>query len=208
MEKKSESRCKICRASGEKLFLKGARCYTNSCSVTKGRQRPGQHGKIRIRKSDFYFQLQEKQKAKQIYGIREKQFKIYVIKAEKLSGIAGDNVLQLLERRLDNVVYRLGFSNSRKEARQLVRHRHFLVNGKIIDIPSYLVCVDDEIELKEKGKKNKKIRETVNLNSQKGIPPWLELNVNELKGKVLELPTRDKIDTPLNMELIIGFYSR
>lgn len=201
--------CKICRREGEKLYLKGERCYTDKCSVERRPYAPGQHGKDRRGKpSEYGIQLREKQKVKSIYGILERQNRRYFKIATKMQGIAGENYLQLLERRLDNVVYRLGFATSRSEARQFVLHGHIRVNGRKVNIPSYLVDVEDVITVKESSRKLPRFKEVFEINADLKVPDWLSVDMEKAEGKVLALPTRDDIDYPVEENLIVEFYSR
>ena len=201
--------CKICRREGEKLYLKGERCYTDKCPVERRPYGPGQHGKDRRGKlSEYGIQLREKQKVKSIYGILERQNRRYFKIATKMQGIAGENYLQLLERRLDNVVYRLGFATSRSEARQFVLHGHIRVNGRKVNIPSYLVDVEDVITVKESSRKLPRFKEVFEINADLKVPDWLSVDMEKAEGKVLALPTRDDIDYPVEENLIVEFYSR
>lgn len=203
-------RCRLCRREGMKLFLKGERCHTDKCSFERRSYPPGQHGpvQLRVKLSDYGIRLREKQKVKRIYGISEKQMRKYYDMAINMPGQAGHNLLQLLERRLDNVVFRLGFAQSRAQARQMVNHGFFLVNGKPVDIPSYLVKVGDVIELKEKYRNNPQIQESLEVRQQRGIPSWLELEIENFRGKVKALPSREDITMPIHESYIIEFYSR
>jgi small subunit ribosomal protein S4 len=200
--------CRLCRREGLKLYLKGERCYSDKCSIERRNYPPGQHARARMKHSDYGAQLREKQKLKRIYGIMERQFKNYFLKAERQKGITGTNLLILLERRLDNMVFRMGFADSRNEARQLVRHGHFLVNGRKVDIPSYLVKVGDIIELREKSKKIIKIREAMESVVRRGIPNWLQVDREKFMGKVIALPTREDLTMPIQEQLIVEFYSK
>jgi len=191
-----------------KLFLKGDRCYTDKCAFERRPYPPGQHGHTRPKLTNYGLQLREKQKVKRMYGILERQFRMYVEKASRMKGISGENLLILLERRLDNVVYRLGFAVSRSEARQLIRHNHFLVNDKKVNIPSYLVKVGDVIKLKENSRKITKIAESLEAASKRGLPKWLECDRENFTGKVISLPSREDITIPIQENLIIEFYSR
>jgi len=203
-------KCRLCRREGMKLFLKGERCYTDKCPFERRSYPPGQHGpqQLRTKLSDYGIRLREKQKVKRIYGISEKQMRRYYEMATKMPGQAGHNLLQLLERRLDNVVYRLGFAVSRAQARQYVNHGFFKVNGRNVDIPSYLVKPGDIIELKEKYRNNPQIIESLETVVRKGIPSWLELDAENFKGIVKNLPTREDITMPIQESYIIEFYSR
>jgi small subunit ribosomal protein S4 len=198
--------CRLCRREGMKLNLKGDRCYTDKCAFTRRGYAPGQHGQGRKKVSDYGVQLREKQKARRVYGILEKQFRKYYEKADKLRGITGENLLKLLEMRLDNVIYRLGYGNSRKEARQLVNHGHFLVNGKKVDIASYQVSANDVITVREKSRASELFK--VFAENPKTLPNWLEGNVENFEGKVVAEPSREDIDTPINETLIVELYSK
>jgi small subunit ribosomal protein S4 len=200
--------CRLCRRESEKLFLKGDRCLTDKCAVERRKYSPGQHGQRRKKLSDYALQLREKQKAKEIYGLLEKQFRLYYFKAEKMKGVTGTNLLQLLERRLDNIVYRMGFAANRNQARQLVLHGHFTVNGRRVNIPSYLVRTGDVIVPKEKSKKLVAIEENISKIEHRGLPGWIEMDINNLKGKVLNYPSRDDIELPVQEQLIIELYSK
>jgi len=201
--------CRQCRREGEKLFLKGDRCYSDKCAVERKNYSPGMHGQGRRQKvSEYGLQLREKQKTRRIYGVLEKQFRNYFDKADRQQGITGENLLILLERRLDNVVYRLGFAASRKEARQLITHGHFTINGKKASIPSMLVKVNDVIQVKEKSKELAKFQEIKEQAAYKTPPEWLSVDVENLTGRVLAYPVREQIDTPVNEQLIVELYSR
>ena len=190
------------------MFLKGSRCYTDKCAVDRKENPPGQHGRTRSKFSDYGNQLREKQKVKRIYGILEKQCRLYFRKASRQKGVTGDNFLFLLERRLDNVVFRLGFATSRNEARQLVTHRHFKVNGSLVDIPSFLVKLGDIVEPKEKSKKVARITEAIESVDRRGVPRWLELDKPNFKGKISDFPTREEITIPIQEQLIVELLSR
>lgn len=200
--------CRLCRRDGMKMFLKGTRCYTEKCAFERRKYPPGQHGHNRGKLSDYGLQLREKQKVKRIYGVMEKQFKNYFEKATKMKGITGENLLKLLERRLDNVVYRMGFAINRRQARQLVKHGYFMVNGKKVDIPSYLVRPGDIIEIIQPGKELEIVKESLALTEQRGIPEWLDVNTEEMKGKFVRLPERQEIQLPVQEQLIVEFYSK
>lgn len=200
--------CRLCRRESEKLFLKGDRCLTDKCAVERRKYSPGQHGQRRRKLSDYALQLREKQKAKEIYGLLEKQFRMYYFKAEKMKGVTGSNLLQLLERRLDNIVYRMGFAANRNQARQLVLHGHFTVNGGRVNIPSYLVRTGDVIVPREKSKKLVAIEENISKIEHRGLPGWIEMDTNNLTGKVLNYPSRDDIELPVQEQLIIELYSK
>jgi small subunit ribosomal protein S4 len=192
-----------------KLFLKGQRCYTDKCAVERRAYGPGQHGQRRRRKpTDYGIQLKEKQKAKRIYGVLEKQFKNYYKEAERQKGVTGENLMRLLERRLDNVVYRVGFAPSRSAARELVVHGHFRVNGRKVDIPSYLIKPGDEVTVREKSQRVHDVRMSVDAKAGVGTVEWLELDPKKFSGRVLELPSREQIPSPVNEQLIVNFYSR
>lgn len=203
------ARCRLCRRQGEKLFLKGQRCSSDKCAIERRPYGPGQHGQRRRRKpTDYGLQLKEKQKAKAIYGIMERQFKNYYKEADRQRGVTGENLMRLLERRLDNIAYRLGFAPSRSAARELVIHGHLEVNGKKVDIPSYLVTVGDEIRVRERSQSNLEVRLSVDAKSGVGTVEWLELDPKKFMGRVLELPSREQIPSPVNEQLIVNFYSR
>jgi small subunit ribosomal protein S4 len=204
----TKSVCRLCRRENLKLFLKGERCYTEKCAVDRRGYAPGQHGQSRKKVSDYGTQLREKQKVRRIYGLLENQFRNTFKKADRQKGITGANLLNLLERRLDNIVFRLGFANSRNEARQLVLHRHFLVNHSKVNIPSYLVKPGDVIELKEKSKKVVRILEALEGVARRGVPPWLELDKEQTKGQVKALPAREDITIPIQEKLIVELYSK
>jgi len=202
-----DAACRICRREGIKLFLKGARCFTEKCAIERRNYPPGQHGLNRGRLTPFGVRLREKQKAKQIYGILERQFRKYFAWGEREKGVTGENLPRLLERRLDNVVFRLGFAASRREARQMVAHGHFQVNGRKVSIPSYLVKVGDVIQLKPTSKLAERV--TDNLNAGRGqVPPWLEVIPAEQKGIVRGLPLREDVQLPVQEQLIVELYSK
>ncbi|AEV70315.1 30S ribosomal protein S4 [Acetivibrio clariflavus] len=200
--------CRLCRREGEKLFLKGERCYTNKCAVARRGYAPGQHGQNRKKLSEYGIQLREKQKARRYYGVLESQFRKYFEMAVRKKGVTGVNLLQLLELRLDNVIYRLGLATSRPEARQLVRHGHFMVNGSRVDIPSYITKLGDKITVAEKSKSSPKIKSILENTSGKVIPKWLEFDADNLTGKIVALPSREDIDLPLKENLIVELYSK
>ena len=204
------SLCRLCRAEGAKLFLKGDRCYSDKCSFERRSYIPGEHGQIKFRRkaSDYGIQLREKQKLKRTFGLLEKSFKGYFEKAKRRKGIAGTNLLLLLERRLDNMVYRLGFANSRGEARQLVKHNHFLVNDKKVNIPSYLVKMGDKIQVKEKSRKVVTILDAIGTVARRGVPEWLDLDKDNFAGVVKALPTREELTMPIQEQLVVEFYSK
>lgn len=209
MAKYSDSVCRLCRREGQKLFLKGDRCYSNKCSVERRQYAPGMHGQSRGKKpSEFSIQLREKQKARRIYGVLEKQFRRYFAIASRQKGMTGENLLRLLERRLDNVVYRLGFAASRAEARQFVTHGHITVNGRRVDIPSYLVSVGESISIKETSKDINRIKEMTELLKDRTVPAWLSLDAGSITGTVINLPSREDIQIPIEEHLIVEKYSR
>ncbi len=200
--------CRLCRRESEKLFLKGDRCYTDKCGVERRKYPPGQHGQRRRKFSDYAIQLREKQKTKETYNLLEKQFKNYFHLAEKKKGVTGSNLLQLLERRLDNVVYRLGFVSNRRQARQLVLHGHFNVNGKRVNIPSYLISVGDTIGMKETSMKLDIVKDNIEKIAHRGLPSWVEMDTDNLIGRILHLPERDEIALPVQEQLIVELYSK
>ena len=201
--------CRLCRREGMKLFLKGERCYTEKCAIEKRNMPPGQHGKTRKSKMAGYgVQLREKQKVKRIYGVLEDQFRRYFEQAERTRGITGETLLQLLERRLDNAVYRLGFATSRPQARQLVRHGHFQVNGKKVDIPSYSVKPGDVIAVRERSQKTPSIVHAIEEVKGRGIPEWLQFDAEAMSAKVSSIPTREQINLPVQESLIVELYSK
>jgi small subunit ribosomal protein S4 len=209
MARYRDAKCKICRREGEKLFLKGDRCFSNKCAIEKRNYPPGQHGRGRRGKASKYnIQLREKQKLRRAYGLLEKQFRNYFAAAAKIKGITGTNLLQLLERRLDNVVYRLGFTTSRAMARQLIRHNHFEVNGQKVNVPSYLVSPGDIISPRGKSKDLFIIQEAIkNIDSRTSVP-YLDMDTNKLEGAFVEIPSRDAIPMPVDEQLIVELYSK
>ncbi|MBO5453353.1 MAG: 30S ribosomal protein S4 [Clostridia bacterium] len=200
--------CRLCRREGMKLFLKGDRCYSDKCSLSQRQYAPGQHGQGRKKLSEYGLQLREKQKAKRYYGVLEKQFRHYFELAEKKQGITGENLLGILETRLDNVAYRLGFGTSRAEARQIVRHGHVTVNGRRVNIPSYLVSVGDVIAVAEKSKGADSMKAILESTSGKATPKWLDLNKDTAEAKVIAAPARDDIDIEIAEHLIVELYSK
>ena len=200
--------CRLCRREGKKLFLKGERCYSEKCSVGIRGYAPGQHGQGRKKSSEYGLQLRAKQTARRFYGVQENQFHHYFEVAERKQGVTGDNLLRILESRLDNVVYRVGFASSRAEARQLVGHGHFEVNGKRVDIASYLLKAGDEIAICEKARSSDKMKAVIEANSAKPVPEWISVNREQLTAKVINLPTREQIEAPVDEQLIVEFYSR
>ncbi len=208
MAKYNGPQCKLCRREGTKLFLKGDRCYSTKCAVVRRQSAgaPGQHGQTRKKLSNFGLQLREKQKAKRIYGVLEKQFRIIYNSADKKVGVTGENLISFLEMRLDNVVFKLGFANSRKEARQLVSHGHFCVNGRKVDIPSYRVKVNDIVEVREKSRSTEKFKALFENN--KTLPLWLAIDGESYRGKVVAVPCKEDLNVQFNETLIVEFYSK
>ncbi|KLU67520.1 30S ribosomal protein S4 [Desulfosporosinus acididurans] len=201
--------CRLCRREGMKLFLKGERCYTGKCAIDRRAYAPGQHGQARGKKpTEYGLQLREKQKARRLYGVMEKQFQHYFDEAARRKGVTGENLLVLLERRMDNVVFHLGFASSRPEARQLVSHGHFTVNGKRVDIPSYSVRVGEVIAVKEGSKSSPRMKELLENLGTRSVPGWLSLDANAAAGTVVALPTREDIQLPIQEHLIVEKYSR
>jgi small subunit ribosomal protein S4 len=206
MARSIDPKCKKCRREGMKLFLKGERCLTEKCGIERRAYPPGQHGRGRTKQSEYLTQLREKQKAKRYYGVLEKQFRAYYDKASSRTGITGENLLRQLECRLDNIVYRLGFAASRAQGRQLVRHGHFLVNGRRVDIPSYQVRPDDIVSMKSASGAEAVVRDATDLTAS--VANWLQADHDNLTGKVLRLPDREEIDTPVQEQLIVELYSK
>lgn len=204
------SLCRVCRREGLKLFLKGDRCYSDKCSFERRGYAPGEHGQSRDRRkhSDYGVQLREKQKLKRSFGLLEKQLKGYYNKADRQKEVTGTNLLILLERRLDNIVYRMGFASSRGEARQLIKHNHFLVNDRKVNIPSYLVRVSDEIQVREKSRKMSRILDSMETVARRGIPQWLELDKDNLKGVIKIFPVREELTMPIQEQLVVELYSK
>ncbi len=200
--------CKQCRREGIKLFLKGERCFSDKCSFDRRPYAPGQHGQRRGKATEYARHLREKQKARRIYGVLEKQFSNYFKKADRAKGVTGDNLIQLLEKRIDNVVYRMGFANTRRAGRQLVRHNHILVNGKRVNIPSYLVKAGDEITIRERSQKIASILESLEARQRQGWDGWLEIDPKGLKGVFKEIPDVQNLQLPIEPQLIVEFYSR
>jgi small subunit ribosomal protein S4 len=204
-----DARCRLCRREGSKLFLKGARCFTDKCAFERRGYVPGEHGKNRrIKETNYGQQLREKQKARRIYGLLERQFRHVFSKAAVAKGVTGEALLQMLERRLDNVVFRLGLAASRSAARQLVRHRHVQVNGRTTDIPSFLVKAGDEVAVREKSRKLAVVLSSVEARKGQSVPGWLEFDSTALRGRILHIPSRDAIPTPINEQLIVELYSK
>jgi small subunit ribosomal protein S4 len=206
MARDTSPQCKQCRREGQKLFLKGERCLTEKCGVERRSYPPGEHGRGRVRQSEYRQQLREKQKTRRYYQLLEKQFRSYYDRASRQPGITGDNLLQLLERRLDNVLVRLGFAASRRQARQLISHGHWLVNGRRVDIASYQVRPDDVISIKDNSGAADTVRSATELTA--AVPPWLQADHDALTAKVLRLPARDEITTPVQEQLIVELYSK
>ena len=200
--------CKLCRREGKKLYLKGERCYTGKCAIERRAYAPGQHGQSRKKATEYGLQLRAKQQAKRYYGIQEGQFYKYFLMAERKQGVTGENLLRICESRLDNVVYLLGWANSRAEARQLVTHGHYKVNGKKVNIPSYLIKAGDEVSIKDKSLDSDKIKATLEANASRPVPQWLDLNAEALTAKILALPTREQIMVPVEEHLIVELYSK
>jgi small subunit ribosomal protein S4 len=208
MARYCESVCRICRRENQKLFLKGDRCFTEKCSFERRGYPPGQHGQGRIKFSEYGLQLREKQKIKKTYGLLEKQFRNLFEDADRMKGVTGSNLLSMLERRLDNVTYRSGFANSRSEARQLVRHGHFFVNGRAVNIPSYMVKKGDVVEVRELSRKVARIGGALEAVKRREIPQWLELDSGAMKSRVRDLPARDDITAPMEERLVVELYSK
>ncbi len=200
--------CKLCRREGKKLFLKGDRCYTGKCSIERRSYAPGQHGQSRKKTSEYGLQLRAKQQARRYYGVNESQFHKYFLMAERRQGVTGENLLRICESRLDNVVYLLGWANSRAEARQLVIHGHYKVNGNKVDIPSYLLKAGDVVAIKDKSKDSEKIKSVLEANASRPVPQWLDLNRDAAEAKIVALPERDQIAAPVEEHLIVEFYSK
>ena len=208
MSRYKDAQCRVCRREGCKLFLKGERCYSDKCSISRRNYAPGDHGQKRAKLSEYGTQLREKQKTKAYYGVGEKQFRKYFEMASNKKGITGENLLQILESRLDNVVYRLGYGLSRAEARQMVNHGQFDVNGKKVSIPSYLVKVGDVISVREIKKDNSTLKANAEANEKRPVPAWLEKNSKDISGKVIRLASREDIDIPVEEHLIVELYSK
>lgn len=201
--------CRLCRREGVKLFLKGARCYTEKCAIERRNYQPGQHGQSRrTRMTEYGTQLREKQKLKRIYGLTERQFRGSFLRATRQQGITGDNLLRLLEQRLDNVVYRLGLTSARQEARQLIQHGHVLVNGRTVDIPSCLVAEGDVVEVKPRSRGMVSVQQALATVEMRGVPTWLALEREQFRGTVRSLPTREEIGLPMTEQLVVEFYAR
>lgn len=208
MARYTDASCRLCRREGQKLFLKGARCYTDKCAIARRAYAPGQHGQARKKQSEYGLQLREKQKAKRFYGVLENQFRTYYEEASRKKGITGENLLFILESRLDNIVYRLGLATSRAEARQFVTHEHFRVNGKKVNVPSYLVKVGDVITVAQNSKESARFDQILDVTNGRVVPSWLEFDAENLTGKVVALPTREEVDAPVQEHLIVELYSK
>jgi len=203
-----DSVCKICRREGSKLFLKGDRCFSNKCAIEKRAYAPGEHGQRRIKATDYSIQLREKQKMRRTYGVMERQFRNYFRRAERLPGMPGENLIRLIERRLDNLVYRLGFASSRAEARQLVRHGHFTLNGRRVNIPSILVRPGDVVAVKESSRELLVIKSALESAKRHTPPSWLEMDPQKLAGTAKSWPTREEVSLPIQDQLIVAIYSK
>jgi len=204
-----DAKCRLCRRAGMKLFLKGARCYSDKCAMERRAYAPGEHGKSRrVKETDYGTQLREKQKARRMYGVLERQFRNYFEKAARAKGVTGEVLLQMLERRLDNVVYRVGFAHNRAQARQLVRHGHFRVNGRAVNIPSYLLRVGDTIQVRDRSRNLVVIHSALESRKGQSGPEWLQLDSEAMSGRVLNIPGRQSIATPINEQLIVELYSK
>ncbi len=208
MARYTEALCRVCRRAGEKLFLKGDRCYTEKCGVERRKYPAGQHGQRRGKLSDYGIQLREKQNVKAMYGVLERQFRRYFEEAERRKGATGEVLLQLLERRLDNAVFRLGFALNRGQARQLITHGHFMVNGRLVNMPSYSLRPGDAVEVKESSRTLPSIVDSIEKAVHRGIPVWLELDREQMRGKLLHLPSREEIPMPVQEQLVVELYSR
>jgi len=200
--------CRLCRREGLKLFLKGERCYTDKCAIERRNYPPGEHGQARPKFSEYSIQLREKQKLRRIYGVLEGQFRRYFAMADRAKGVTGETLMQLLERRLDNVVYRLGFATSRSEARQLVRHGHFQVNGRKVDVPSFVVRAGDQIGVRERSRQIARIKDALELAQRRGVPDWLEITPEAFTGVIKALPSRTDVTMPVNEKLVVELYSK
>lgn len=200
--------CRLCRREGEKLFLKGDRCYTEKCAVDRRTSPPGQHGQGRRKESEYGLHLREKQKVRRIYGVLERQFERYYARAARQKGITGENLLQLLEMRLDNIVYRMGLGASRAQARQLVLHGHIAVNGRKVDIPSYELQPGDVVSVRENSRNLQLVKDNVEAAAGRTMPEWMDVNLEQLEGKILAVPTRDQMDISVQEHLIVEYYSR
>ncbi len=203
-----ESKCKLCRREGEKLFLKGEKCFTDKCAIDRRNYPPGQHGQKKMRTSDYVVQLREKQKIRRTYGVLEKQFRLIYKQADKQRGVTGDNLLQQLESRLDNVVYIMGFGSSRGESRQIIRHNSILVNGKRVNVPSYIVVPGDAIEVDQKSKDQLRIKTSLESADNRGFPSWVEVDIKSMKGTFKNKPDRSDLPSTINESLVVELYSK
>ena len=204
-----EAKCRLCRRAGMKLFLKGQRCYTDKCAIERRAYAPGEHGKSRrVKETNYGMQLREKQKARRVYGVMERQFRNYFEKASEAKGVTGEVLLQMLERRIDNLVYRAGFAHNRNQARQLVRHGHFTVNGRKVDIPSFLAKPGDEVAVREKSRQLSVVQHAIESRKGQSAPEWLDVSPERLSARILNVPTRASIPTPINEQLIVELYSK
>ncbi len=204
-----DAKCRLCRREGMKLFLKASRCFSDKCAIERRGYAPGEHGKSRrVKETNYGLQLREKQKARRIYGLLERQFRHYFHKASDAKGVTGEVLLQMLERRLDNVIFRLGFAGNRATARQIVRHGHVRVNGRKVDIPSFLVKSGDEVSIRERSKKLSVVVNSLESRKGQSSPEWLEVNADQVTGRVLSIPTRESIPVPINEQLIVELYSK
>ncbi len=208
MARYTDAVCRLCRREGLKLFLKGERCYTDKCAIERRNYPPGEHGQGRPKFSEYSIQLREKQKLRRMYGVLEAQFRRYFVMADRARGVTGETLIQLLERRLDNIVYRIGFATSRSEARQLVRHGHFRVNGRKVNVPSYLVRAGDTVTVRDRSQKVTRIQEALELALRRGVPDWLEVTPESFAGRVKALPLRADITMPINEKLVVELYSK
>ncbi|HED24916.1 MAG TPA: 30S ribosomal protein S4 [Firmicutes bacterium] len=208
MGRHTDAVCRLCRREKDKLYLKGDRCYTDKCAVVRHAYPPGEHGQGRQKFSEYGLQLREKQKARRIYGVLERQFRRYFKEADRRKGVTGEILLQLLESRLDNVVYRLGLARSRSEARQLINHGHFQVNGRKVDIPSYLTRAGDVIAVRENSRSKPVFKQITEAREQQGVVEWLDVDHEKMEGRVIRIPQRDEIDVPVTEHLIVELYSR
>lgn len=208
MARYTDAVCRLCRREGLKLFLKGERCYTDKCAIERRNYPPGEHGQARPKFSEYSIQLREKQKLRRMYGVLEAQFRRYFVMADRAKGVTGETLIQLLERRLDNIVYRIGFATSRSEARQLVRHGHFRVNGRKVNVPSYLVRAGDTVTVRDRSQKVTRIQEALELAQRRGVPDWLEVTPESFAGRVKALPLRADLTMPINEKLVVELYSK
>jgi small subunit ribosomal protein S4 len=208
MARYTNSVCRLCRREGLKLYLKGERCYTDKCAIERRNYPPGQHGQARTKFSEYSIQLREKQKLRRIYGVLERQFRRYFSMAERSRGVTGETLLVLLERRFDNIVYRMGFANSRAEGRQLVRHGHCLVNGKKLDVPSALLKPGDQVTIRDKSRLSTRVVEALEASQRRGVPDWIEVDRQTFSGRLKAVPARSDLTMPINEKLIVELYSK